>query len=275
MPLLLLQGGVYMAQFRNVGFTFDGINAEDLGYYIVSLDSKNSSVLGTNRTIKEEETNNFAKSFQGVKYNDFTFEITITKANKNKALPITEEDIFFLNNWLMKPEDYRIFISHQNRDILYYALFTEMSDVRFAQRTGYITLKMRLSSGCSYSTVAHHNYHVTDSYTTEIYNKSNVEDYVYPDINFITKFHPKKGNIKIINETLGESMEFTDLPTECEFMCYNEGLRQVVSLTEKNLNVQPLFNKKWLRLAYGRNVIRIEGACHMDIFFQNKIAIQN
>ena len=264
-----------MAQFRNVGFTFDGINAEDLGYYIVSLDSKNSSVLGTNRTIKEEDTNGFAKSFQGVKYNDFAFEITITKANKNKALPITEEDIFFLNNWLMKPEDYRIFISHQNRDILYYALFTEMSDVRFAKRTGYITLKMRLSSGCSYSTVAHHNYHVTDSYTTEIYNKSNVEDYVYPDINFITKFHPKKGNIKIINETLGESMEFTDLPTQCEFMCYNEGLRQVVSLTNKNLNVQPLFNKKWLRLAYGRNVIRIEGQCHIDIFFQNKIAIQN
>ena len=264
-----------MAQFRNIGFTFDGVNAEDLGYYIVSLDSTNSSVLGTSRSIIEEETNNFAKSFQGVKYNEFSFEITITKSNGSKFLPFTEEDIFFLNNWLMKPEDYRIFISHQNRDILYYVLFTDMSDVRFEDETGYITLKMRLSSGCSYSTVAHHNYHVFDTYTTEIYNKSNVQDYVYPDINFITKFHPKKGNIKIINETLGETMEFTDLPTECEFMCYNEGLRQVVSLTDKDLNVQPLFNKKWLRLAYGRNVIRIEGQCQMDIFFQNKIAIQN
>lgn len=263
-----------MAQFRNVGFTFDGINGEDLGYYIVSLDSKNSSVLGTNRTIKEEETNNFAKSFQGVKYNEFTFEITIVKANKNKALPITEEDIFFLNNWLMKPQDYRIFISHQNRDILYYALFTEMSDVRFAQRTGYITLKMRLSSGCSYSTVAHHTHRVTHDYTMEIYNKSNVEDYVYPDVNFITRFDGNNG-IRVINETLGETMEFWNLPPNHEFMCYNEGLRQVVCVTNGELNLQPLFNKKWLRLAYGRNVIRIEGACDIDIFFQNKIAIQN
>lgn len=263
-----------MAQFRNVGFTFDGINAEDLGYYIVSLDSKNSSVLGTNRTIKEEDTNNFAKSFQGVKYNDFTFEITITKANKNKALPITEEDIFFLNNWLMKPEDYRIFISHQNRDILYYALFTEMSDVRFAQRTGYITLKMRLSSGCSYSTVAHHAHKVAPNHTIEIYNKSNVEDYVYPDVNFITRFESNNG-IRIINQTLGETMEFWNLPPNHEFMCYNEGLKQVVCVTNGELNIQPLFNKKWLRLAYGRNVIRIEGACDIDIFFQNKIAIQN
>lgn len=263
-----------MAQFRNVGFTFDGINAEDLGYYIVSLDSKNSSVLGTNRTIKEEDTNNFAKSFQGVKYNDFTFEITITKANKNKALPITEEDIFFLNNWLMKPEDYRIFISHQNRDILYYALFTEMSDVRFAQRTGYVTLKMRLSSGCSYSTVAHHAHRVAPNHTIEIYNKSNVEDYVYPDVNFITRFESNNG-IRIINQTLGETMEFWNLPPNHEFMCYNEGLKQVVCVTNGELNMQPLFNKKWLRLAYGRNVIRIEGACDIDIFFQNKIAIQN
>lgn len=263
-----------MAQFRNVGFTFDGINAEDLGYYIVSLDSKNSSVLGTNRTIKEEDTNNFAKSFQGVKYNDFTFEITITKANKNKALPITEEDIFFLNNWLMKPEDYRIFISHQNRDILYYALFTEMSDVRFAQRTGYVTLKMRLSSGCSYSTVAHHAHRVAPNHTIEIYNKSNVEDYVYPDVNFITRFESNNG-IRIINQTLGETMEFWNLPPNHEFMCYNEGLKQVVCVTNGELNMQPLFNKKWLRLAYGRNVIRIEGTCDIDIFFQNKIAIQN
>lgn len=263
-----------MAQFRNIGFTFDGVNAEDLGYYIVSLDSTNSSVLGTSRTIIEEETNNFAKSFQGVKYNEFSFEITITKSNGSKFLPFTEEDIFFLNNWLMKPEDYRIFISHQNRDILYYVLFTDMSDVRFEDETGYITLKMRLSSGCSYSTVAHHTHKVAVNHTIEIYNKSNVEDYVYPDVNFITRFESNNG-IRIINQTLGETMEFWNLPPNHEFMCYNEGLKQVVCVTNGELNIQPLFNKKWLRLAYGRNVIRIEGACDIDIFFQNKIAIQN
>lgn len=264
-----------MAQFRNVGFTFDGINAEDLGYYIVSLDSKNSSVLGTNRTIKEEDTNNFAKSFQGVKYNDFTFEITITKANKNKTLPITEEDIFFLNNWLMKPEDYRIFISHQNRDILYYALFTEMSDVRFAQRTGYVTLKMRLSSGCSYSTVAHHQYTIEHYKTIEIYNKSNVGEYIYPDVNFITNHASGTAKVKIENQTLGEVMGFTSLPSGIEVMCYNEGLKQVVCVSDETINLRPNFNKQWLRLAYGRNVIKVTGNCTIDIFFQNKIAIQN
>lgn len=261
-----------LAQFRNVGFTFDGINAEDLGYYIVSLDSKDASILGTNRTIKEEDTNNFAKSFQGVKYNDMTFEINIIKASKHKALPITEQDIFFLNNWLMKPEEYKIFISHQNRDVLYYVLFTEMSDVRFAQRTGYITLKMRLSSGCSYSTVAHHRARVMDSYTIEIYNKSNVEQYIYPDVWF---YKGTQGSLTITNTTLGEEMKFTDIPQGTTASCYNEGMKQIVCDNNPSLNLRPHFNKSWIRLAYGRNIIRIDGECEIDIFFQNKIAIQN
>lgn len=264
-----------MAQFRNIGFTFDGVNAEDLGYYIISLDSKDSSMLGTSRTIKEEDTNNFAKSFQGVKYNELTFEINITKVKNQKAQPITEEDVFFLNNWLMKPEEYKIFISHQNRDILYYALFTEMSDVRFAKQKGYITLKMRLSSGCSYSTVAHHQYTVTSSKTIEIYNKSNVEQYIYPDVNFVTKHTSGEASVKIENQTLGETMQFNSLPAGIEVMCYNEGLKQVVCLSNKSINLQPNFNKQWIRLGYGRNTIKITGNCTIDIFFQNKVAIQN
>ena len=261
-----------MAQFRNVGFTFDGINAEDLGYYIVSLDSKDSSILGTNRSIQEEDNNKFAKSFQGVKYNELTFEINIIKAQNQKAVPITEEDIFFLNNWLMKPEEYKIFISHQNRDILYYVLFTEMSDVRFAQRKGYITLKMRLSSGCSYSNVMHHLYTVAGSKTIEIYNRSNVESYAYPDIWFKTK---GQGDLTIRNALLGEEMKFTNLPTDVEVACHNEGMKQVVCNSDPTLNFRSNFNKQWLRLAYGRNVITITGNCEIDIFFQNKIAIQN
>lgn len=261
-----------MAQFRHTGFTFDGISGEDLGYYIVSLDSKNSSILGTNRTILEEDSNNFAKSYQGVKYNELTFEINIIKANNHKPLPITEEDIFFLNNWLMKPEEYKIFISHQNRDVLYYALFTEMSDVRYAQRTGYITLKMRLSSGCSYSTVAHHRARVSHTWEFIIYNKSNVEQYVYPDIWF---YKDTAGDLTIHNETLGETMSFANIPRFTTVSCYNEGLKQIVCDNNPKLNLRPNFNKQWLRLAYGKNVIRVTGECEIDIFFQNKIAIQN
>ena len=265
-----------MSQFKNVGFTFDGINGEDLGYYIVSTSNKGSAYMGVTKKIQEENSFNFAPSFQGVKYDTITFEITIAKINKRgNCVPVSEEDIFFLNNWLLKPDDYKIFISHQNRDILYYAMFTQANNTLNGTREGYINLTMRLASGCSYSTGAHHKYTMEHYKTIEIYNKSNVEQYIYPDVNFITRHTDGKAKVTIENQTLGEIMEFKSLPAGVEVMCYNEGLKQVVCVSDETINLRPNFNKQWLRLAYGRNVIKVTGNCTIDIFFQNKIAIQN
>lgn len=262
-----------MGQFKNIGFTFDGISGEDLGYYIVSTSKNGEAYMGVTKKIKEEESSNFAPSFQGVTYDVITFDLTIAKVNKyGDSVPLSEEDIFFLNNWLLKPEDYRIFISHQNRDILYYAMFTQASNFLNGAREGYINLTMRLASGCSYSTVAHHRAMVKDGYIIEIYNKSNVEQYVYPDVWF---YKDTKGNLSITNTTIGEEMKFTDIPQGTTVSCYNEGLKQIVCDNNPEFNLRPHFNKQWLRLAYGRNVIKIDGECEIDIFFQNKIAIQN
>lgn len=263
-----------MAQFKEMGFSFNGLNSTDLGYYIVTTNGSDESQLGLNKSIVEEDTNNFAKAFRGVTYNAFSFEIQITKMdNQRNFLDITEQDVEFLNGWLMKPNDYKIFISNDNRDILYYALFTEMKGVRYGEK-GYVTLQMKLNSGCAYSTVAHHQYTVTDTLTFEIYTQSTVEEYTLPDINFIAK-GIGNNTIQIFNDTLGEEMTFTDIPQNYEVIAYNEGMKQVRCVNDKSFNVNHKFNKNWLRLAYGRNIIRIVGNCEIDIFFQQKIAIQN
>lgn len=263
-----------MAQFREMAFTFDGICSSDLGYYIISTDSEDVAQLGLIKNIQEEDTNNFSKAFQGVTYDAFTFEIQITKLNNNYELSsISEKDIEFLNGWLMKPREYKIFTSGDNRDILYYVLFTGMKDVRYGDK-GYITLQMRLNSGCAYSTVAHHQYTVGSTRTIEIYTRSTVDEYVYPDVNIIAR-GSGKNTIKIFNDSLGEEMSFTDIPQGYEIMAYNEGMKQVRCMNDKTFNVNHKFNKNWLKLAYGRNIIRIVGNCEIDIFFQNKIAIQN
>lgn len=262
-----------MGQFKNIGFTFDGVNGEDLGYYIVSTSSGGENYMGVTKKIQEEESSNFAPSFQGVKYEVITFDITIAKIGKyGDCIPLSEDDIFFLNQWLLQPEDYRIFTSHQNRDILYYVMFTQATNFLNGAREGYINLTMRLSSGCSYSTIAHHQAMIAETKTFEIYNKSNVEQYIYPDVWF---YKDTTGDISIINDTLGEEMKFTNIPSGTTVSCYNEGVKQVVCDNDPSLNLRPNFNKKWLRLGYGRNTVRVVGECQIDIFFQNKIAIQN
>ena len=76
-----------------------------------------------------------------------------------RPVRMEESDFNFINNWLMKPKEYKQFISHQNKDIIYYAMFTDMRETIIGSYN-YITLTMRLNSGCAYSTVIENTFRV-------------------------------------------------------------------------------------------------------------------
>lgn len=265
-----------MPQFMNLGFTFDGLSGSDLGYYIVNMDSGGSNALGLDKSINEEDTGHTTKAFYGVKLEEMTFSIDIVKMPPNHShytiLEITEEDIHFLNNWLIKPQTYRIFSSDQNRDVFYYAMFLDMKETRIGTK-GYITLQMRLNSGFAYSSAIHHMFSVDGAlYDIRIETKSTVDEYVYPDISFKTS----GGNVTITNESIGESMILTNLPSG-EYICYNEDMKHIDCVTDPSLNMRMRFNGNWLRLlGNSANILTITGDCEqIDIYFQNKIAIQH
>lgn len=264
-----------MAQFMSLGFTYDGLAGEDLGYYIVNM-SGDSNELGLKKSIEEGDNNHSIKTYYGVKYNEFSFSIDIVKMPPNHSsyeiLPITEEDINFLNKWLLKPKDYKVFSSDQNRDIYYYAMFTSMKETRIGTR-GYLTLEMRLNGGFAYSSIIHHQYVVNIlENNIRINTKSTVDDYIYPDIILTVE---DTSNIEIKNETLGESMVFENLPSGT-YMCYNEDMKHIQDITNPKKNLRPYFNGEWLRLiGNGVNILSVSGSCKIDICFQNKIAIQH
>lgn len=174
-----------MPQFMSLGFTFNGIASADVGYYIVNMDSSGTNALGLSKSIEEEDNNLSTKTFYGVKLDEFTFKIDIVKMpihhTHYKILEITEEDINFLNRWLIQPREYKIFSSDQNRDIFYYAMFTDMNETRIGSYS-YITLSMRLNAGFAYSSTIHHPLSIGSYYDLSIETKSNVDDYIYPDI---------------------------------------------------------------------------------------------
>ena len=89
-----------MAQFRHLGFTFDGIYGPDLGYYIVNMDSSDENELGLKKNIVEEDNKNTTKTFYGVEYEEFTFRVDICKLDTTltyrRALEMTEQDIKFM-----------------------------------------------------------------------------------------------------------------------------------------------------------------------------------
>ena len=269
-----------MAQFRHLGFTFDGIYGPDLGYYIVNMDSSDENELGLKKNIVEEDNKNTTKTFYGVEYEEFTFRVDICKLDTTltyrRALEMTEQDIKFINNWLMKPKDYKIFSSEQNRDVYYYAMFIDMTETWVGNKN-YITLNMRLNAGFSYSAVAHNYCEVQNLLEDiEIYTHSTVDEYIYPDVQITVNGTGKNNTISITNETLGETMTLTNLPSGYVFTCYNEDMKHIVCHNDPTMNMRERFNKQWLRLlGDSKNVLTITGSCSIDIFYQNKIAIQH
>ena len=283
-----------MAQFRHMGFTFDGIAGASLGYYLINPTTDNGGVVGLNKTIKEEDTGKSIKQFNGVTYNTLEFDIHICKMNDDhsKILEINENDMFFLNNWLMKPKTYRVFTNYPmeweygyetcvSRDICYYCMFTSMTDVRVNDLTGYVTLHMKLNSGFAYSPIIHNQYTVATSQTINIYTRSNVDEFVYPDL----KIYPTTaGTVTVKNNTTGETMTLQNLKANHVYYCYNEDLKRIIEYSSNDnylnnkpttRNMQPEFiTKQWLSLVYGENSITITGDCSIDIIYQNKLAIQ-
>lgn len=260
-----------MAQFRHEMFTYDGKSSRDFNLYICRITNDTSRIFGGERTIKEEESNNFIPTFQGVKYSAPTIPITLVCVDENNnVIPLEDELSFEINKWLFQ-DDYKPFTSYDNKDIIYYSLFTKGSNYDVGCKKGYLELEMRLDSGCAYSNLIYHNFTVNGQKTVEIINKSNVEKYSYPDV----EFQLLSGNsIVVRNDTLGVSMEFSNLPKNCHVYCYNEGLKHIVDKTNPENNLRENFNKTWLKTMYGVNQFTIIGHCEINIINQNKIAIQ-
>ena len=267
-----------MPQFKELGFTFNNIQSSDLGYYIVNASDSNDNLLGLKKTIKEEDNNQSTKAFYGISLEEFEFEIDICKSKPNYEVSelekIAEDDLRFLNKWLIMPREYKIFSSDQNRDIYYYVMFTGIQEKDFGT-VNYVTLTMRLNAGFSYSAVMHHQYTVTGSKTFDILTKSNVDEFIYPDIS-ISVLGSGAETIRITNNSIGETMELKDLPSGYRFECYSEDMKLIKCLDDEMMNMRPRFNKVWLRvMGDSVNNITVEGNCKIDIYFQNKIAIQH
>lgn len=282
-----------MAQFRHMGFTFDGIAGASLGYYLINPTKDNNGVVGLNKSIKEEDTGKNIKQFNGVTHNTLEFDIHICKMNKShsKILEIDEDDMFFLNNWLMKPNTYRVFTNYPleweygyetcvTRDVCYYCMFTSMQDIKVDDMRGYVVLHMKLNAGFAYSPIIHNKYNVIDTASFSIYTRSNVEEFVLPDI----KIYPNKlGSVTITNEETGQTMVIDNLKPQHVYYCYNEDMKRIIeySSNDNYINGKPTtrnigndFNKVWLSLVYGENHITVTGDCSIDIIYQNKLAIQ-
>lgn len=273
-----------MPQFKEMGFTFNNEDSRDKGYYIVhvELPDKTENEMGLKKSIQEVDNEGITKTLTGVKYGEFTFTIDVMKMEQRKSetdtiiykpLVMEESDFIELNRWLMKPTDYKQFISEQNSGIIYYVMFTEMKEKTIG-RYNYVTLTMRLNGGFAYSATQYDVVHqVRGTETIPIETASTVDEFIYPDIE-VTMTDGTE--VRIRNDNLNEEMVLTGLTNGYTYICYNEGIKHIKCVENEKENMRKKFNKVWLRLdGYAYNMITVTGNCDIKIYFQNRLAIQH
>lgn len=265
-----------MKTFREKFFKFKRINSKDFGLVVVSIGSDTSpNFYGIERSAKTENSGGIVPLLKGFDYKCPQITITMTKMDmefKNLA-PITKVDEYKIAQWLYGDEEFHPLQSDDNDDVIYYAACVKAEKYIDDKGDGYITATFQLDSPCAYTPVRHHNYLVRNGNEKifDINCKTNIEKFHYPDVEFILKGNNK--NVKITNLTLNETMEFKDLPEGSHIYCYNEGLKQIVCINDNDFNARSNFNKFWLRLVYGRNIIKVEGDCDIDIITQYKLVL--
>lgn len=256
-----------MSQFqRYYDFIFDGYNFAGQ-YMICSKGSEdNLSQFGANRSINEEEGVSDIPVFYGVKSECPTLEISISKVNNGEISPFTDDDLRELSRILFKNEYKPLILG----GLIYYCIFIKGEMWRAGSGEGVISLNLRLNAPYAYSPIMHNPIRVVNSKTIEVYNKSTVCEDIYPDIEFL--LGGESTSITITNLITGQVVNFSGLDKEEWVYVYNDGLKQIVSKKTPTKNIFKLFNKEWLRLVYGKNVIKVECEnCKFNLLWQNKI----
>ena len=258
--------------FKSPHFTFDGISSKDFQLRICRVGNGNETgVFGVDRTIEEETGSGLVPIFKGVKYNSVSISITLIKTDGDVALPFTEQDKFEIVKWLFRDE-YKTFTTEDKKDVVYYVMFTKGSNYENALKQGYINLTMRLNAPFGYTNITTNPASVEGETMIELFNRSNVGEFIYPDIEF--KTGQVITDVVIENLSTGDVMTFTDLPTESHVYCYNEDLKQFLMKNNPSYNVRKHYKGNWLKLAYGRNLIRVRSKdCQIKLIAQSKIAL--
>lgn len=260
-------------QFRSLDFQFNNVSSKSKKLKLVNVDGKNEeSFFGVEQEVIEEDNGTDVPLFLGVKRKCQTIPVTFMKVDDlNNPLPYRKGEFDELCKWLIHKE-YKPFVSWDNPGIVYYVIFTKAKDFVNRAKEGYISLDMRLSAPYGYSNQLISPYYITKEKIINVYNGSDLDNLIYPDIEF--ELLGDCRDVVIQNLTLNQTMEFHDLEKNDVIRVYNDGIKDVISKKDKNRNIYKNFNRKFLALTYGKNRIKIIGNCKINIINQYPIALK-
>ena len=263
-----------MNQFRgDMWFSYAGLRSRDKGIAMVTVgDSGDEAIFGLNRTMETTEglTNEYI--FKEMKYEKVTIPITLTKINNNGSIgELNPDELNFISRWLLRTEPTPLSTEY---GLTYYGAFTgEQKYWVNGNNEGYLRVNFELSDPFAYSSIIINNKIVNGSSIIELPNKSNCNMDSLPVIEM--NLLGDTTDVKIENLNTGEFTEFKGLD-KLENIIIESKNMQIYSNKNINSKVFELSNKKFIKLIYGKNKIRVtsNGKLSIKIQYQVQLALQ-
>lgn len=248
-------------------FTFDGITSESMG---VSLVRQESGVFGvpyvSSRNIQEDyPSRTLAPYFFRTQNQPLSFTLTFTCLDED----IDNAKLKDIASWLFQGE-YKPFISEDNTDKIYYIMATSKVDfMTNGFDEGYLSVTFRckfpyamsLASTPTYDSI--YDFDQGSPVTTfTINNECNVFEYFSPIYEITVT---QDTDIYIYNWETEQEVIFESL-LEDEVI-YVDNQKNIL-LSDSGDYVYDYFNKEWLRLVQGDNLIEIGGYCTIEFYLQ-------
>lgn len=256
--------------FVNTLFYYDGVSSADYDLVLVKLDTGMfDAPFSVNQEIVEESSiRNDTPFFARAKRKPLEFELTIAKTTAWDES--SKEDIV---SWLYQGE-YKPFQTADNLNVVYYCMPIGASQ-RFDNGSGdgYITIKFRCDSPYPYKypeTIQTFDLTtITEPTIISMTNSSNIEKWVYPEIEIISV---DGGTVQLLNAEDTDRIFIIDNLQAGETV-YVDNRKKRIETDVPSIYRLGDFNKNWLRLNKGENLIEVTGKCTINLRVEFPIAL--
>lgn len=246
-------------------FEFDGIKSSNMGVHIVRPDGGRGEVpIWSSSSISstQDKKRNYVNSYMVEReVLSFTFNIMLMDT-KGIPKPWTPEEISRISKWLIH-DTYKELRFGNNPDKLYYAIVVDAQPLYTTHEGGYMEITMETNARHGWSDIFIGEYDCTKEQINEIVINAphNVNEYYYPEVE-VMMYGDTELTITNISDR-GHETNIKDL-LESENFYMDCEIKQIKSgVPMRNLFAN--FNRNWVRLKYGENILRVNGKCKIII----------
>ena len=262
-----------MTQFKGRTITFNGINSTRFGLYLCSTDTNMEREFGFNKSIEKVTDVNGYSVISSVSKNTQTYSIQLARLdNYGNPMPISDSELRMISRWLFRDDNYGyLMIETRNGEFVeYYGAFVSGTIWQNSARQGYITVDFEM--GSPYGILKYQDYEcdVQGEKTIMIESRHDYGEFNPIDI----EVEVLGSDLTITNETTNQTIVLSRIDNSCrKLKIYNENIRHIVNIGNPTMNVKPKFNNVYMDLAFGDNVIKIVGDCHIKFINKPKMAL--